>query len=83
MQLGRRWRAGEPPHPGVPGSLHTAIASQEAEFPEGRSWTMTWLEGLARCELDGLVRVAQTPGDGVQVSRLGEPDDDEDDDWLQ
>ena len=65
MQLGSRWQAGHAPHPGVPASLHEAIAAAELGLgrgsgPEsgsapgaaaGASWTLTWLEGRPRVEL--------------------------------
>lgn len=59
MRMGARWRAGEPPHQGVPAGLHAAIAAQEREHPDGSSWTLTWLEGRPRCELGG---IASHPG---------------------
>lgn len=55
MQLGSRWQAGSPPHPGVPELLHPAVAEAErgasASLAGGGSWTLTWLEGRARVEL--------------------------------
>ena len=53
MQLGSRWNAGQPPHPGVPELLHAAIATAEAELADATpaSWTLTWLEGRPRVEL--------------------------------
>lgn len=64
MQLGSRWQAGHAPHPGVPATLHEAIATAElglgrgsgpesgsAPAAAGASWTLTWLEGLPRVEL--------------------------------
>lgn len=55
MQLGSRWQAGSPPHPGVPELLHPAVAEAErgasARLAGGGSWTLTWLEGRARVEL--------------------------------
>lgn len=51
MQLGARWRVGEPPHRGVPEQLHTAIAESEAAHATGDAWTLTWLEGRPRVEL--------------------------------
>ena len=58
MQLGSRWQVGQPPHPGVPGLLHPAIAAAERRLndasqqtPTGGSWTLTWLEGRPRVEL--------------------------------
>lgn len=57
MQLGVRWRAGEAPHPSVPGELHAALRAQEAVFPAAHSWTLTWLESRPRCMLDDLVLV--------------------------
>lgn len=58
MQLGVRWRAGEPPHRSVPSELRPGILDQEQAHPEAGSWTLTWLEGRPRCALDDLVVVA-------------------------
>lgn len=83
MRLGVRWTAGATPHESVPAVLHDAITAQEAEHPEASAWTLTWLEGRARCELDDLVRVAQDHDGSVSVVRLGdETDEPDDDDWL-
>ena len=83
MRLGVRWTAGAAPHESVPVVLHDAIAAQEAEHPEASAWTLTWLEGRARCELDDLVRVAQAADGSVSVVQLGDaPDEADDDDWL-
>lgn len=57
MQLGTRWAAGALPHRSVPALLHDAIAEQEAAHPTGTAWTLTWLEGRPRLDLDGLVLV--------------------------
>lgn len=85
MRLGTRWTAGEAPHESVPVVLHEAIAAQEAAFSSAAAWTLTWLEGRARCELDGLVRVAQSVDGTVSVQVLDDEeaaDDSDDDDWL-
>ena len=85
MRLGTRWTAGETPHESVPVVLHEAIAAQEAAYPTAAAWTLTWLEGRARCELDGLVRVAQSVDGTVSVQILDDEqaaDDSDDDDWL-
>ncbi|MBS3181271.1 MULTISPECIES: Fe-S oxidoreductase [Leucobacter] len=97
MQLGARWQRGTPPHRSVPEALHAAIAEQENGHPEADSWTLTWLEGRPRCELDDLVFVALDVVGRVRtgpVSGSGEPglaeerlahsadDDADDDDWL-
>ena len=81
MRLGARWGAGTPPHPGVPGSLHAEIAAQEARHAGADSWTLTWLEGRPRCQLDAAVIVTLDPSGDVAVEHLGEPEAD-DDDWL-
>lgn len=95
MRLGARWRVGDPPHPSVPAALHAEIAAQEALRPQAQAWTLTWLEGRPRCELDGLVVVALSPEGRVTATALGEGaaggtmggagsvPDDEDDDWLR
>ena len=81
MQLGARWRVGEPPHRGVPPELHDAIAAQEAAHPAASAWTLTWLEGRPQCALDDLVLMTQTPT-GETVVRPLAADDDDEDDWL-
>lgn len=83
MRLGARWNVGDAPHGSVPDVLHAAIAEQEAAHTGARAWTLTWLEGRARCELDDIVRVAQGGDGGVAVTPLSGADDaDDDDDWL-
>lgn len=84
MQLGTRWRAGEPPHRGVPETLHAAIAEQETLHPAAAAWTLTWLEGRPRCSLDDIVTLTLT-GEGevrAEDERSGFVADDEGDDWL-
>ncbi|MFT4231382.1 MAG: Fe-S oxidoreductase [Leucobacter sp.] len=71
MQLGARWRTGEPPHRGVPPLLHETIAGQERCYPEAGSWTLTWLEGRPRCTLDDAVLVSLDAKGGVIVRELG------------
>ena len=98
MQLGSRWRVGDPPHTAVPAVLHDAIATAEAEHSAGSSWTLTWLEGRPRVELMDpgalvLCDLRVDPTGQVQDFSLGEhsdttladdsSDDDEDDDWLK
>lgn len=70
MQLGARWRVGETPHRGVPPVLHAAIAAQEAAHPDAHSWTLTFLEGRARCALDDLVLVALDASGAVAVTDI-------------
>ncbi|MFV0435135.1 MAG: Fe-S oxidoreductase [Leucobacter sp.] len=97
MQLGVRWRAGDTPHRSVPPALHAAIAEQESAWPDGAFWTLTWLEGRPRCELDDLVLVTLTAAGEVAVESEAETGvsgttgsagsgqalaDDDDDDWL-
>ncbi|MGO1539905.1 MAG: Fe-S oxidoreductase [Leucobacter sp.] len=89
MQLGTRWFTGAAPHLSVPSELHDAIAEQEAAFPSASAWTLTWLEGRPRCELDSFVLVTLSADGDVVVSNLnksspptGIVDDDGDDDWL-
>lgn len=84
MQLGARWRAGEAPHRSLPDELRPAVALQESLHPQGESWTLTWLEGRARCSLDDLVTVSLGIGGEVVVSgdsAVG-VDAEIDDDWL-
>lgn len=87
MQLGSRWRVNEPPHRSVPFELHETIREQEQQHPHAHSWTLTWLEGRPRCDLDGTLIVTLSREGAVQVipsSQNGdlEVDDDDDDDWL-
>ena len=86
MQLGSRWRVGDPPHRGAPPQLHAAIAAQERTHPGASSWTLTWLEGRPRCLLDALVLVELDAAGEVRVTNedavdqaAGEPHAD---DWL-
>jgi hypothetical protein len=92
MQLGARWRGGDPPHRSVPPALHATIAAQQAEHPEASSWTLTWLEGRPRCALEHAVIVTLDAAgrplvlDGADPASdrasASEDDEDEDDDWL-
>ena len=80
MQLGTRWRVGQPPHASVPSTLLPLIAAAEREHPEASAWTLTWLEGRPRCALDDLILVTL---DGAESLRsTADPLDDDDDDWL-
>lgn len=94
MRLGARWRVGEPPHPGVPAELHAAIAEQERAHTGSTAWTLTWLEGRPRCELDadasgaGVLVTLSASGEVTATPRVAasaDPGDgivDDDDDWL-
>lgn len=97
MQLGARWAVGDAPHRGVPPELHATIAAVEAEFPAGRSWTLTWLEGRPRCAFEDLAIVGLDAEGAITITRSGAagsgassqvgpdlslPGDDDDDDWL-
>ena len=60
MQLGTRWSVGAEPPERLSASLKAAIASVEAERDSRDTsrwrWTLTWLEGHPRAELeDGTV----------------------------
>lgn len=90
MQLGARWRVGDPPHPSVPRELHETIAEQEARHPTVDAWTLTWLEGRPRCALGDMVLVELDAAGAPRVTTL-EPwsadtpamdDGDDSDDWL-
>lgn len=70
MQLGARWRCGEPPHRSVPSELHPIIAEHEAANPGAEAWTLTWLEGRPRLALDD------------QPLELNDDEEDDNDDWL-
>lgn len=80
MQLGARWRVGDPPHRSVPASLHSAIQEQELAHPSAGAWTLTWLEGRPRCALDDLVVVTL---DGQEPLGRTADEDDDADDWLK
>ena len=83
MQLGARWRVGDPPHRSVPPTLHRAIADAEQANPDAVSWTLTWLEGRPRCELDDLALVTITASGEISSSQLhATGGEDDDDDWL-
>lgn len=83
MQLGARWRVGDPPHRSVPPTLHGAISEAERTHPGAVSWTLTWLEGRPRCELDDLALVTVTATGEISSSQLqGAGGEDDDDDWL-
>lgn len=90
MQLGARWRVGDPPHRSVPQELHKAIAEQEVRYPNADAWTLTWLEGRPQCALDDLVLVNLDATGAPRVSSLdprgaafaASDDGDDSDDWL-
>lgn len=79
MQLGTRWRVGQPPHASVPSALLPMISAAEQQYPEASAWTLTWLEGRPRCALDDLLLVTL---DGTESLRTTEEALDDDDDWL-
>ena len=63
MQLGSRWRVGDPPHRGVPPQLHAAIAAQDVALGEhGLRMTVS----IGACHLQG--------GTGNLHELLGEAD---------
>ncbi len=74
MQLGARWRVGDPPHRGVPEALHGTIAEQEAQHPTAGAWTLTWLEGRPVCELDDVAFVTLDVVGRVRTGPLREGD---------
>ncbi len=76
MQLGVRWRSGEPPHRSVPPALHEEIVRQEAAFPGAGHWTLTWLENRPRLVLDDLVRVELTAAGVVEARPVSASADD-------
>lgn len=89
MQLGARWRVGDPPHRSVPQPLHDMIAAQEAAHPGAVSWTLTWLEGRPRCALDDVALVTldaagcpKLVADADEHTYPSDENDDEDD-WLR
>ena len=79
MRLGARWLVGETPHHAVPVALHEVIAEQERNHPGAQAWTLTWLEGRPRCQLDELLVVTL---DGVSEEPAAGNGDDDNDDWL-
>lgn len=67
MRLGTRWDAGGEPPAGLPAAFVTQVRAVEADLPpdaEGTArWTLTWLEGRPRAELDtGAVVTVGTDG---------------------
>lgn len=87
MQLGARWRVGDPPHHSVPPSLHEAITAQENAHPDAVSWTLTWLEGRPQCALDDLAIVTLDASGRLALISVGQEHpvagaDADDDDWL-
>ncbi|MFC5338244.1 Fe-S oxidoreductase [Leucobacter denitrificans] len=97
MQLGVRWRAGDPPHRGVPQVLLDAVRATEAAHPAGESWTLTWLEGRPRAELisadatvlaevyldaAGQVQAVNHDAQAPGTGAVDNADTDDDDDWL-
>ena len=90
MRLGARWQVGDAPHASVPSALHAVIAEREAANPTATSWTLTWLEGRPRCELDTGESVELNAAGEIQVVQRAVGDegridgivDSEDDDWL-
>ena len=81
MQLGTRWRVGDPPHASVPSALLPLIAAVEREHPEASAWTLTWLEGRPRCALDDLILVTLDGAESLR-SATDPVADEDDDDWL-
>lgn len=86
MRLGARWATGEPPHRSVPAALHAEISRLEREYPLTSAWTLTWLEGRPRVQLDDRVILELTADGDVRVSDPSLATDDEydgdTDDWL-
>lgn len=85
MQLGVRWRAGDPPHRSAPPALHQAILEQETAHPETTSWTLTWLESRPRCALgDVALLTLDDAGRAILIDPVPDTTDAEasDDDWL-
>lgn len=64
MQLGTRWRAGEPPHASLPPAFAAAAREVESRLdPDalaGLRWTLTWRERLPWLELDDGTRIEPT-----------------------
>ncbi len=55
MQLGTRWTVGSEPPAKLPADVVAAVREVEAELPDHAAewrWTLTWLEGRPRVELD-------------------------------
>lgn len=78
MRVGIRWRAGTPPHTSVPSSLIPEISRAESLHPAAQYWTLTWLEGTARLELDDVCELSET-GDHISSAAAAHQDED---DWL-
>ncbi len=90
MQLGTRWSVGTPPPERLSDAMKSAIASVEtARLAEsGRAaasswrWTLTWLEGHPRAELDDGT-IVREDYDGSVLTREeddADPDDADPDD---
>ena len=73
MRLGTRWSARTTPPPAVPDALRRGIAAVEETLPVDPlgqptpAWTLTWLEGRPRAELDTGVLVSLDADGSVVV----------------
>ena len=81
MQLGTRWSVGSPPPERLSEAMKSAIGSIEAARlaePDAAAgswrWTLTWLEGHPRAELDDGT-VVREDYDGAILTRGPEEDD--------
>lgn len=73
MQLGTRWAAGSAGPASLSTEIRDTVAAYEAAHGatiSGLTWTLTWLEGRPRLELDD--------GTSVPVGAVEAPDSD---DW--
>ncbi|UCR89333.1 hypothetical protein [Mycetocola spongiae] len=88
MQLGTRWNFGGTPPAALPAAAGPTLAAIEANLVaagpaaglESARWTLTWLEGRARLELDDGTRVV-LHADGSLAELLPADAPDPDDDW--
>lgn len=96
MQLGTRWTLGDEPPARLPEAVIAAIREVESATPLGvtraieaagypRRWTLTWLEGRPRVELDpaddsdAVTIVEVHPYDGTVRTSTG----DSDEEWAE
>lgn len=88
MQLGTRWKSGDPAPNRLPEVVRDAVNSvdEEARAETGGTqdlwWTLTWLEGRPIAELDDGTIVTYSPeSDSAVIRQADDPDADDDDDY--
>lgn len=85
MQLGTRWKSGDPAPHRLPEVVRDAVNSVDEEArtsgdtAQGLWWTLTWLEGRPIAELDNGTIVTYSPdSDSAVIRQADEPDADDD-----